>query len=443
MSGRFVRASKFRHVHGEAPKKADCFTGLGRIQQKGDGKCVAVNGAFVAVPYQGGGGAVVVLDRDGGGRSTSTTPTVNTHTGSVVDIEFSPFLPNVMATGSEDCRVNVTVLPEGGVVESIAATDDCYTTFAGHQKKVIGVNFHPTTNVLSSFSGDNTIKLWDLIEGAEIYSYDVGNIITDCKFSLDGSLVGAFGKDKNLHLYDPRQAGEATKTKSFDGVKAAKIFWADESNMVGGTGFGKGSVRQVMLWDTRALDKPLYVHELDQSAGIIFPEYDPDTKMLYLAGKGDGSISYFELEAPETDGKKLHSLSQYRDSESTKGIAWLPKRFCDANKCEVAHAYRLLRDWIMPISFQVPRKSDMFQDDIYPDTYAGVPALSPEEWKGGKNAVPPTVSMKPGAAPAAASAPAAKAALPSKSRAQLQQELDAANAEIEKLRAEVAQLKAQ
>lgn len=33
------------------------------------------------------------------------------------------------------------------------------------------------------------------------------------------------------------------------------------------------------------LSEPLYEEDLDGSAGVLFPFYDADTHMLYLAGK--------------------------------------------------------------------------------------------------------------------------------------------------------------
>lgn len=44
---------------------------------------------------------------------------------------------------------------------------------------------------------------------------------------------------------------------------------------------------------------------------------------------------------------------------------------------------------------QVPRKSDLFQKDIFPDTYAGVPGLEAAAWLGGENAEPQTMSLNP------------------------------------------------
>jgi len=51
---------------------------------------------------------------------------------------------------------------------------------------------------------------------------------------------------------------------------------------------------------------------------------------------------------------------------------------------------------VEPISFQVPRKSDIFQDDLFPDTFAGEPALTGEEWLSGKDGEPKLISLAGG-----------------------------------------------
>lgn len=35
--------------------------------------------------------------------------------------------------------------------------------------------------------------------------------------------------------------------------------------------------------------------DLDTSNGVMFPLYDPDTNMIFLCGKGDSVIRYFEV----------------------------------------------------------------------------------------------------------------------------------------------------
>lgn len=44
------------------------------------------------------------------------------------------------------------------------------------------------------------------------------------------------------------------------------------------------SARQYAVWNAKTLDQ-LALEEIDQSNAVLFIHYDPDTKMIYLAGK--------------------------------------------------------------------------------------------------------------------------------------------------------------
>lgn len=59
-----------------------------------------------------------------------------------------------------------------------------------------------------------------------------------------------------------------------------------DSNRIATTGFSKMSDRQLNIWDTDNLEKPLKSINIDTSSGVIMPFYDGDSNMLYLAGKG-------------------------------------------------------------------------------------------------------------------------------------------------------------
>lgn len=59
--------------------------------------------------------------------------------------------------------------------------------------------------------------------------------------------------------------------------------------------FNKSSERQYSLRAPDALDEPIVMVELDTSNGVMFPLYDPDTNLVFLCGKGDSVIRYFEV----------------------------------------------------------------------------------------------------------------------------------------------------
>ena len=67
----------------------------------------------------------------------------------------------------------------------------------------------------------------------------------------------------------------------------------------------------------------------------------------------------------------------------------LPKKACDVNRCEVARIMKLTSSGdVEPLPFIVPRKFEGYQPDVYPPSFAGIPALSAEEWRQGQNSNP-------------------------------------------------------
>jgi len=174
----------------------------------------------------------------------------------------------------------------------------------------------------------------------------------------------------------------------------ANFFWAPCLNWIGATGHTKTAKRQLKVWDLNNLSTPLETNTLDQASSVLQPMYDNDIGVLYLVGKGDGTISYYEL---VNDDKKIYFLSVYRNPEPQKGGGWVGKKGLDVWKCEVARFLKLTSKSIIPISFIVPRKSgeEIFQADVYPDAFAGKPALTSDEWVKGQNKSPILMSLDP------------------------------------------------
>jgi len=158
-------------------------------------------------------------------------------------------------------------------------------------------------------------------------------------------------------------------------------------------GFSKTSERQFSLWDPRSLNTPLKTENIDTAAGILMPFYDDDTSVLFLAGKGDGNIRYYEIvdEAPY-----IYSLSEFKSATPQRGMGWVPKLAMNVHECEIARVLKVTATAIEPISFTVPRKSDIFADDLYPETFSGEASLSASEWVSGKNAEYKKVTLSPG-----------------------------------------------
>ena len=103
----------------------------------------------------------------------------------------------------------------------------------------------------------------------------------------------------------------------------------------------------------------------------------------------DGNIRYFEYQ-----NDKFEFLSEYKSADPQRGIAFLPKRGVNVHENEVTRAFKTVNDtYIEPISFIVPRRAEVFQDDIYPPTIGLKPAMSAGEWFGGKEGIPPKIDL--------------------------------------------------
>lgn len=436
---RFVRQSKVRHLFGTGDKKENTYTHLRLSSATGDGQYIKANSKYFAVSYgSGGGGACAVIPFGLVGALPTGYPMIRGHKSAILDFDFSPFNDTILATASDDCTSKIWSIPDGGLKENMT---EPLCVLDGHLRKVNFALFHPTAeNVIATASADHTVKIWDAgVGGAEKVTLEGHTeLVQDLKWSYDGSTLATSSKDKLMRLYDARAPEAYAQCKPHEGSKCFKVCFLGNTGNLVTVGFTRQSKRQFKIWDSRNLDKCIKTQDLDQASGVIMPHFDESNNVLYLAGKGDGNIRYFEI-SDKSDN--CFSISEYRSSTSQKGVCFLPKRNLNILKCEVQRALKLTSNTVESVSFTIPRKSDRFQPDLFPDCYAGVPAMTADEYFGGKNANPPLVSLDP-AKGGKVSAGAANTKKARMSYIQIESELKKAQARIAELEAEVAKLKA-
>lgn len=395
---RVVRQSKFRHVFGQAVKNDQCYDDIRVSRVTWDSSFCAVNPKFVAIIIEAsGGGAFLVLPLHKTGRIDKSYPTVCGHTGPVLDIDWCPHNDHVIASGSEDCTVMVWQIPENGLTLSLT---EPVVVLEGHSKRVGIITWHPAArNVLLSAGCDNVIIIWNVGTGEALITLDDmhSDMIFNVCWNRNGSLICTTSKDKKVRVIDPRKEKIiAEKDKAHEGARPMRAIFLSDGNLFT-TGFSRMSERQLALWNPKNMNEPIALHEMDTSNGVLLPFYDPDTNIIYLCGKGDSSIRYFEI---TDESPYVHYLSTFSSKEPQRGMGFMPKRGLDVNKCEISRFYKLHERKCEPIIMTVPRKSDLFQDDLYPDTAGPEATLEAEDWFAGKNADPSLISLKDGYHPA-------------------------------------------
>ncbi|KAG0364867.1 Coronin-like protein crn1 [Mortierella sp. AD032] len=382
MSSRFVRASKYRHVYGTAARRELSYDNVKVSGNAWDTNLIKVNPKFFSLNWNSsGGGAFAVIPLSMTGKISDALPLYRGHSAAVLDTDFSPFNDNLIASGAEDSKVFLYTIPD-----EIGEVDiEPVVRLNSHGRKVGQVLFNPVAeNVLLSASADLTMKLWDVEKGVEKQEI-TGHmeIIQSVAWNYNGTLVATTCRDKKLRIFDVRSNKIVQTADGHAGVKGSRVVWLGNTDRIATTGFSKMSDRQVYVWDSSNLATPLKTNNLDTSSGVVMPFYDGDSNMLYLAGKGDGNIRYYEYENDE-----MFVLSEYSSNVPQRGLGFMPKRGLNVNDCEIARAFKVSNGIVEPISFTVPRKSDSFQGDLFPDCIGDEAALTADAWFGGETADP-------------------------------------------------------
>ncbi|CAB1323594.1 unnamed protein product, partial [Coregonus sp. 'balchen'] len=280
--------------------------------------------------------------------------------------------------------VRIWEIPEGGLRRNMS---EAVLELYGHSRRVGLIEWHPTcSGILFSAGYDFKILIWNLEVGAPVKMIDCHSDVVLCmSFNTDGSLLATSCKDKHLRVIEPR-SGKVLQSyrhvceqeADCKSHRVNRVVFLGNMKRLVTTGVSRWNTRQVALWDQEDLSMPIIEEEIDGLSGLLFPFYDADTHMLYLAGKGDGNIRYYEV---GTEKPYLQYLMEFRSPTPQKGLGVMPKHGLDVAACEVFRFYKL---------------SETYQEDIYPMTAGTEPALTADEWLSGIDREPVLMSLKAG-----------------------------------------------
>jgi coronin-1B/1C/6 len=371
----------------------------------GDQQYIKASAKYFVVSLAGGGGPMCAgrLDRPGRFQS-DLSPCIEGHAGAVLDVDFNPFDDSMFASASEDTTIKLWSIPDDweptdaeGLAKPGKNLSESLTDLTGHSKKVTLLRYHPTaSNILLSTSADYTTKVWDIEKGEAVHTFTaMSDYAMDIVWDTRGDVYATSCKDKAVRFVDGRSGDLAqTIALAHEGTKSVKLAYMGETGKLLSVGATKQSAREMKIWDIRNLNQSLTSEKVDTASGAMIPLYDNDTNVIYLCGKGDGIVRLYEF---EDKAPYLHKLNDgFRSTVPAKGACMVPKRGLDVMKCETARILKVTSSQgIHPLSFQVPRKSDAFQDDIFPDCASAIPAHSGEKWLLGSSRAPLTMSLNP------------------------------------------------
>ena len=267
-------------------------------------------------------------------------------------------------------------------------------------------------------------QVWDIEKGSESASCEEHKqLIQDIVWDHEGKVWATSSKDKKLRLGDPRSksiVGEIDQAHA--GAKSTKLSFLGGFDRLCSVGFTKQSQRQIKFWDVKKLGgEPVHQIQLDQALALLSPP--TSTRCSAWLGRGRQHPLLRTLLVASPCRMPVHQAA--KGTCFVWRVRWM--------RCETARCLKLVsqagKGSVEPLSFIVPRKSDAFQDDIFPDAFCGAPSMTADEWWAGANAPPRTAPLDPAKAGNGAST-VAKTFTKVKTAAQLQKELDEALAKI-------------
>ncbi|XP_041456769.1 coronin-1A-like [Lytechinus variegatus] len=390
MAGKFVRKSKLRHVFGSEFKKDQCFESI-RVTTNTKAQLIcAVNPKLVAVVTDkgDGGNSLLVVPHNKNGRIAPDTPQVSQE-AAIIDIAWSPFNDNLIASSDENGFIYFWEIPDEGLTGNSV---EPLISVKAHENRCSMIRWHPLAeNVLLSVGMDLRVCVWNIDEGVFILDIKTSHAVQDVCWSPDGKKFATASKDKKIRIYNGRTAQLEQEFAGHGGSKEMRISFL-RGNRLLSTGFSKMSDREYKLLQLKDHGEPecLLHEQIDTAHGALYIFADPDLNIVYLVGKGDSVFRYYEV---NDEKPYFQYIGTYQSKNAQRSVGYMPKRGLNVNACEIARMYRVTPDAIEPVSMIVPRESELFQDDIYPDTLANEYAVQACDWFNGEDGTPKYMSM--------------------------------------------------
>uniref|UniRef100_A0A8C2CND9 Katanin p80 WD40 repeat-containing subunit B1 n=1 Tax=Cyprinus carpio TaxID=7962 RepID=A0A8C2CND9_CYPCA len=244
---------------------------------------------------------------------TSTTITswklqeIVAHSSNVSSLVLGKASGRLLATGGEDCRVNIWAVSKPNCIMSLTGHTSpvesiqfnsseervvagsqsgslrlwdleaakILRTLMGHKASICSLDFHPMGEYLASGSVDSSIKLWDVRRKGCVFRYKGHTQAVCClAFSPDGKWLASASDDSTVKLWDLIAGKMITEFTSHTSAVNVVQFHPNEYLLASGS-----ADRTVKLWD---LEKFNMIGSSEGETGVVrCILFNPDGSCLY------------------------------------------------------------------------------------------------------------------------------------------------------------------
>ena len=379
-----MSGSTFKNALGEDQKEV--FTKCDVSTVSTEGRLLAVNGNFLAMAWNNRG-EIVVVDSSKPFGIKPDQPRIKGHHSNVLDLEFSPFSSDLLATSFDDYAVLLYKIPEGGLKDHMRQEVQIYQK---HTRKVPHVTFNPVaSDVICSGAFQGEIHVWNLLKGDSYVELQADDTPTMLQWNANGTLIGATTKNKIMNIFDPRANKMVFKHQINEKIQSAKFAWLDNDSFVT-TSWNQSGAKFLKLWDVRKVKGDLSSEgavaevKIDSSTTVTTPFVDKESKLIYSIGKGEAGIHTYDY----SEGKFKKGID-FSSKEPSICSVMFDRKALDYNTLEIDRFARYVNSKkVYYVTYRIARRNPGYNPALYPPVECGEPALTYDQWVGGETAEP-------------------------------------------------------
>ncbi len=192
-------------------------------------------------------------------------------------------------------------------------SDQSYMTLRGHKNWVWPIAISPQGDRIVSGSGDQKIKIWDAVTGAELMNlraHEVGPSVYpgvwSAVFSPDGKRIVSSGADNTIRVWDAATGAEVMSLRGHEDSIMSVSFSPDGKHIISGS-----YDKTVKVWDAASGTEAMTLH--GHEGWIWAVAFSPDGKRI-ISGSEDRTVKVWDA----ATGTEVMTLSGH-----SAGIAFV------------------------------------------------------------------------------------------------------------------------
>ncbi|KAM3919793.1 katanin p80 WD40 repeat-containing subunit B1 [Leptodactylus fuscus] len=207
------------------------------------------------------------------------------HASNVAALALGKSSGRLLATGGEDCRVNLWSVNK----------PNCIMSLTGHTSPVESVRFSTSEKLIVAGSQSGSLRVWNM-EEAKIQRTLMGHKANVCSLDFHpyGEFVASGSLDTNIKLWDVRRKGCVFRYKGHTQAVRCLRFSPDGKWLA-----SSSDDHTVKLWDLSA--GKLMAEFIEHTGPVQIVEFHPNEYLLASAS-GDRTVRFWDLEKFQSVG---------------------------------------------------------------------------------------------------------------------------------------------